>query len=134
MIHLYVSSKINKTGRDVVDALAKKNVECQIYENYSYTCCNKVEKGFYITLFTLRAMDFKELVWSVLQPLLELECGFVIEEGRYMGCVQDWPCIFRKSKCQAIKKIVNTSRHLITDPSTLPILQKKSNIREELFA
>ena len=109
MIELYISSSVEISSKKIIDILSKKGVECLIVENYS-SCqkkCNKislaldltVEKGFILKIFNISPLLFKTTVWNVLQPLLKLECAFVVCPDVYMGCVQNWPHVFRESAC-----------------------------------
>ena len=43
--------------------------------------------------------DFKEKIWEPLSELLDLNCAFV-KYIDYMGCVKNWPGVFRKTKCK----------------------------------
>ncbi len=104
MIELYISSTVNLTPRDIIELLSTNNVECQVSQNCcSYKCEGQimVEDGYYINLFELHAEEFKAKVWDVLQPALNLSCAFVRDEGKYMGCVNDWPCVFRPTECES---------------------------------
>lgn len=109
MIELYISSRVEITSEKIIRILAEKGVECLITENFS-SCpkkCHKsslapeigVEKGFILKIFNSSPLLFKSQIWNVLQPLLKLNCAFVKCHGVYMGCVQNWPHVFRDSAC-----------------------------------
>lgn len=109
MIELYISSKIEISSKEIINILSKKGVECLILENYSscHKKCTKstlkpdltVEKGFILKIFNISPLLFKVRVWNVLQPLLNLECAFVVCPDIYTGCIQNWPYVFRDSAC-----------------------------------
>jgi hypothetical protein len=107
MIELYISVENTLiTSKDITELLSSNNVECQITENYSSCKCNKlakpsVEKGFYIKIFNLNPIVFKEKVWDILKLVLSMSCAFV-ECEEYKGCVLNWPGVFRDSMCSSI--------------------------------
>ena len=107
MIELYISVENTLiTSKDITELLASKDVECQITDNYSSCKCNRldkpvVEKGFYIKIFNLNTLVFKEKVWDILKPSLSMSCAFV-ECEEYKGCVLNWPKVFRDSMCSSI--------------------------------
>ena len=53
-----------------------------------------------VKFFNLKDEDFKEKVWNILQPKLNLECAYVKVEERYMGCIYNWPKVFTESNCK----------------------------------
>ena len=106
MIELYITtSDVPSSTEEIVKLLYDNNVECQVMES----CCSfkcgggtenlSLEKGYYINLFNVLSCEFKEKVWEVLAPFLNLSCAYVKDEGRYVGCIKNWPCVFRGSDC-----------------------------------
>ena len=85
-----------------------------IQRHYNYMI--KYEHGFKIKVFinellikqtgddigTLDGLKFKELVWNPLCQALDLQCAFVIQSDKYMGCILNWPDIFRPSACPGL--------------------------------
>lgn len=107
MIELYVSTKVKTSCKKITELLSKQGVECQVYENYSSCKTNTdkliVEHGFCIKIFDLSALQFKNSVWEILKPYLSISCAFVKCDNQYMGCVLNWPHIFRSSVCTHIQ-------------------------------
>ena len=99
MFILYISSSSNISITDLAELLHKQEVECMITQNASVTP-KVIETGFEIKLFNIEKEKFKEKVWDLLQPLMNLECAHVIYRDEYRGCVLNWPDIFDKSNCK----------------------------------
>ena len=100
MIELYISSEIATSIQEIAAKMAEQNVECQITSNYSSNKGKQLEAGYYIKIFQMEeGLEFKDKVWNVLQPWLNLTCAFVRVENKYMGCVLNWPTVFVKSNC-----------------------------------
>ena len=55
--------------------------------------------GFCIKTLDVESMLYKEKVWEPLKKLLNLKCGFIKKEDEYMGCILNWPNVFRTSQC-----------------------------------
>jgi hypothetical protein len=109
MIELYISSHKSTSRLELAKLL--QHTECQITDNYSSVICpgqtqNVIEQGYYIKFFDIKPDDFKEKVWNIIQPILELKCAYVKADSDYMGCVLNWPVVFTPSNCfsQEIKK------------------------------
>ena len=98
MLKLYISTRKKVKMKDIFKKLTKSDTNFQIYENYSY-CKGKAEKGYKITFFKIDKKNFKEKIWEPLSELLDLNCAFV-KYIDYMGCVKNWPGVFRKTKCK----------------------------------
>lgn len=102
MIELYISTNVKIDMRDMLQILADQKIRCQATENYS-SCPHdgkmKVEKGYYFKIFDLSPIDFRDKVWNVLRERLNLTCAYVKYNSEYMGCVLNWPKVFRESVC-----------------------------------
>lgn len=103
-ITLYVSSKgcKNIAIDEIVEKLA---VPCQVYRTFNSVEEKGVlvrEAGFCIKTFNVDSIVYKSKVWEPLKKLLGLTCGFVKKKGEYMGCILNWPNVFRPSLCQEI--------------------------------
>ncbi len=100
MIELWISSEVETSAQEIATKLAEQDVECQIIPNYSANKGGQLETGYHIKIFEMvEGTEFKDKVWSVLQPWLKLTCAFVKVENKYMGCVLNWPTVFAKSNC-----------------------------------
>ena len=99
MFVLYISSSSNVSITELAEKLHKQEVECMITQNFSVTP-ELIETGFEIKLFNLEKENFKEKVWDLLQPLMDLKCAHVIFRDEYRGCVLNWPGIFDKNNCK----------------------------------
>ena len=107
MITLNISTAVVHNKHDIYKLFIDGGVECQITKNIS-TVNNNIteyilEKGYTIKIFNFNRSNFKEKIWEPLALLLQLQCGFVIEDNEYMGCVKNWPNVFVPSKCQSQK-------------------------------
>ena len=102
MIKLYISTKIDTNSLDIIEKLSTNNVECQVYKNYSSIIIpNKkptIEHGYYIKIFNVEPLEFKNKVWNILLEELKLKCAH-IETTYYKGCVLNWPGIFATNNC-----------------------------------
>jgi len=101
MLELYISSSIKTTPILIAKKLCKEDVECQIYNNHSTMVLNDkniVEEGYYIKIFNVENIDFKEKVWEVLSEYLNLKCAYIIA-NEYKGCILNWPTVFTESNC-----------------------------------
>lgn len=117
MIILYISTNCNIDKKFLVNIFINKGVECSITENLStvqhssdqYECsfsnsmlsnpnCLKIELGFEIKMFNITNKVFKDHIWNDLSSKLNLRCAY-IKTHNYMGCVLNWPDVFRKSAC-----------------------------------
>lgn len=106
LIELYISTHVETTPKKITEILSQHKVECQVTENFSSVrdLCSLdskmiVEHGFYIKIFNIPSICFKDRVWEILKPYLSISCAFVKYDNKYMGCVLNWPTIFRKSEC-----------------------------------
>jgi len=102
MIKLYISTKIDTNSLEIIKKLSTNNVECQVYKNYSSIIIPKkkstIEHGYYIKIFNVEPLEFKNKVWNILRQELNLKCAH-IETTYYKGCVLNWPGIFAKNNC-----------------------------------
>ena len=98
---MYISSK-DCQNVEIDEIVNKLNVSCQVYRTF-----NSVEEkgklvneaGFCIKTFNVESMAYMKKVWEPLKTLLYLKCGFVRKEDEYMGCILNWPNVFRYSEC-----------------------------------
>jgi hypothetical protein len=114
MITLYISTNENVNTNDIISLLFPNKVECQVYENKSIlksitSECMDIENGFKICVFKVPTKDFKEKVWDPLQKTFDLQCGYVISDNDFIGCVYNWPEVFRSTLCPR-----NTLKHNTT--------------------
>jgi len=100
MITLNISTTVVHNKQDIYRLFIDGGVECQITKHISSVTkeCT-LERGYTIRIFNVRKPQFKEKIWEPLVLLLQLKCGFVIEDNEYMGCVQNWPNVFVPSRC-----------------------------------
>lgn len=104
MIDLYISisSSVESSTEMVAELLARNNVQCQVANNVSSVRCDgalAVESGYHIKIMELAKEEFKGKVWQPLEDALDLSCAFVRHDEEYMGCIRDWPRVFRRSAC-----------------------------------
>jgi hypothetical protein len=102
MIDLYISSSVDSSAQMVAELLVSNNVECQVTNNVSSVRCDgglAVESGYHIKIMELAKEEFKGKVWDPLEDALNLSCAFVRYNDEYMGCIRDWPRVFRDTAC-----------------------------------
>jgi len=103
-ITLYVSSyKCRYVNPGTV--LNSINHICKIHKTFSNVESNGYivqEVGFSIQVFDIDNITFKENVWEPLKILLDLKCAFVKKDGEYMGCILNWPNVFKPSVCSKL--------------------------------
>ena len=100
MIELWISSEVETSAKEIATKLSLQDVECQVTPNYSANKDRQLEDGYHIKIFQMdEGLEFKDKVWNVLQPWLNLKCAFVKVENKYMGCVLNWPTVFTKTNC-----------------------------------
>lgn len=94
MIELYVSTNVTYKASEITKMLEDNNVECIVIDH----CCSwkdenkiNIENGFLIKIYNMNSNLFKNKVWKVLQPALQLTCAFVRDTDKFTGCILDWP-------------------------------------------
>lgn len=101
---VYVSSIISGMVR-IEDLLRELKSPCNITKHWSVVERKNQfisEPGFKLHFLKIANDDFKDRVWPILVSNLNITCAFVIKEHEYMGCVLNWPGLFRPNYCQDI--------------------------------
>ena len=78
---------------------------CQLHKTYSNVLINNKivqEVGYCIQIFEIDNAAFKKKIWKPLKNLLNLTCAYVKKEGEYMGCILNWPGLFRPTICSKL--------------------------------
>jgi|TARA_Y100000389_G_C17310266_1_gene437607 hypothetical protein len=120
MIELFISTLVVTNSYEIARLMGEQYLECQVYSNVSSVITNNIisiENGYHIKFFNLKDEDFKEKVWNILQPKLNLECAYVKVDERYMGCIYNWPKVFTESNC----KLCSVSKTETADYNLLDI-------------
>jgi hypothetical protein len=96
-LHIYISSNECRTcsAKELINIIQK---QCQITKNYNFTEKNSAEEGFHIKIFNIDNIEIIKL-WNLLKSRLNLKCAFVKKDNEYMGCILNWPNVFRQSAC-----------------------------------
>jgi len=91
---LYVCSKATAPPEAILEIVP---TNCEITATLTKLQTHP-EAGFRIKLFDISDSQL-QFLWAKLRKLLGLDCAYVEAPPEYLGCIKNWPGLFRPSLC-----------------------------------
>lgn len=94
MLHLHISSTTYVAPGEIGKTVCH---DCSV-TYVSSIVKGRLEHGYQIQIYDIRDSDIQDM-WRKLTSTYNLNCAFVNRPNEYMGCIKNWPNMFRESMC-----------------------------------